>query len=131
MNYQCDKCKGIIFATTEEEHRGIMIPGERKFEWVFICNTCKQKDKDMSGNPGKAVGAGGISIGEFMQAKMKIAKMQPVYDLAMNFIKAHVEHEKNKNDPNKNRATGRAAYNAEQELIEQLSKHLDEQAKRV
>lgn len=125
MNYECHKCKAKFSPTTEENINKSMVPGDRKSEWVFVCNEC-------SGAGAMAIRKeeskpAGISIAEFMQAKIKIAKMQPVYDLAMKFIDAHMQHEKHMNNPDKNRATGRAAFEAERELIHRLTKqYLDE-----
>lgn len=41
-HYECIKCKAKFLATTEEDLRSSMVPGDRKFEWVFICQDCRR-----------------------------------------------------------------------------------------
>jgi hypothetical protein len=42
-SYECADCKAKVPVTDVDPDPVIMVPGDRKFEWVFLCRGCAPK----------------------------------------------------------------------------------------
>lgn len=46
VSYECHACKQVIPEEIEGEMPVKMVPGQKKFEWVFECTNCYKEPED-------------------------------------------------------------------------------------